>query len=242
MDKGVLTGCDHRQEYLLKWWWKNYCQDNDFPVTFCDFGMSPSARAWCESKGNVITQHTIPISNINQGIEKAPWKETLFPLMWSNRHVWFQKAFAQEKSPFNQTIWIDLDCEVKKNVGSLFEMIEVGDGFAISFTAEEELKPYYERKLLEEGVKGVQTGVFAYTKNSPVIPAWINWCKANFPIDFTEETCLSHLLHKHPFKPTYFSRNYNWTTPEIKNPRALILHHASATRKRALLARIDFSG
>ncbi|WP_316355694.1 hypothetical protein [Candidatus Neptunichlamydia sp. REUL1] len=242
MDSGVLTGCDERQEYLLKWWWTNYSKHNTYPVTFCDFGMSPSAQNWCKSKGTLISQHSIPMSNLSEGIESAPWRDTLFPLLWSNRDVWFRKAFVQQKSPYTNSIWIDLDCEVKKDVGSLFEMIQIGDGFAISHTSEEETAPLHERKLLKEGTKGVQTGVFAYTNTSPIIPAWTKWCQDLYQIDFAEETCLSHLLHEKPYDIIYFSRNYNWTTPEIPNPHALILHHASATRKRNLLAKIGFNG
>ncbi|MCB1109772.1 MAG: hypothetical protein KDK64_02235 [Chlamydiia bacterium] len=241
MDKGVLTGCDHRQEYLLKWWWKNYSKHNDYPVTFCDFGMTPSARTWCQTKGNIVTQTTIPIQNLSEGIEKAPWIDSLFPLMWNHREAWFQKAFVQTQSPYNQTIWLDLDCEVKKNLLPLYELTQVGDGFAIAHYLDYETKLARSRNLIREGVKGVQAGVFAHRKDSPVIPAWIEWCKAKYTHDFSDETCLSHLLHEKDFNIVYMSRNFNWTTIEQANAQALILHHASATRKRNLLPLINFN-
>ena len=80
------------------------------------------------------------MGNLSEGIESAPWRDTLFPLLWNNRDVWFRKAFIQQKSPYAHSIWIDLDCEVKKDVSSLFEMIQVGDGFAISYTSDESLE------------------------------------------------------------------------------------------------------
>lgn len=241
MDKGVLTGCDQRQEYLLKWWWKHYSKHNTYPVTFCDFGMSLSARKWCESKGNVIEQKTVPLKNLSKNVENAPWKDTLFPLMWNHREAWFQKAFAQLQSPYQNSIWLDLDCEVKKNLMPLYNMVQTGDGFAIAHYELSETEKAHKRKLIRSEVTGVQAGVFAYRKDSPVIPAWIDWCKANHSHDFSDESCLSHLLHEKNYDIAYMSRNFNWTQVEIANQQALILHHASATRKRNLLPRISFN-
>lgn len=241
MDKGILTGCDERQEYLLKWWWNHYSKHNDYPVTFCDFGMTLSAKKWCESKGNVITQKSIPIQNLSQNIEHSPWKETLFPLMWNNRTSWFQKAFAQAQSPYNLSIWLDLDCEVVKNLHPCFDLIQEGDGFAICPYNATEKALALKRKILKEGTEGVQAGVFAYRKDSPVIPAWLQWCQDHHTQDFSEESCLSEMLKEKKYDIVYMSRNFNWTHVEQTNFQALVLHHASATRKRNLLLKISFN-
>ena len=61
--EGVLTGCDESHEWMLKLWWNYYSQTNTYPVTFCDFGMSKSARLWCEKRGDIITPkapNTVP--------------------------------------------------------------------------------------------------------------------------------------------------------------------------------------
>ncbi len=52
---GILTGCDQNQEWMLKWWWENYTACNQFPVTFVDFGMTASAKKWCEKHGTVTS-------------------------------------------------------------------------------------------------------------------------------------------------------------------------------------------
>lgn len=53
--QGVITGCNQNHEWLLKGWWHHFSKHNTLPVAFVDFGMSASAKAWCEKKGQVIS-------------------------------------------------------------------------------------------------------------------------------------------------------------------------------------------
>ncbi len=203
--------------------------------------MTPSARAWCEKMGSVITEHPDkgPIKNFSE-VDNPPWKDLIRPLMWNNRGVWFSKALSLDKTPFENSLWIDLDCEVLQNVAPLFEMSEVKDGFSISYSFDEEKDPLKKMKILKKGVRGVQSGVFAFKKNSPVVSAWIDRCITHHRIEFSEETTLSHLLDEKSFEITYFSNKFNWTTPKIAHIGAVILHHSSATQKRNLLNSIRF--
>ena len=98
--RGVLTGCDTTCEWMLKWWWNNYKRNNKYPVAFADFGMSDTARAFCDKIGTVV--------DITRSVKKN----------------WFKKPFAMLASPFKKVIWIDMDCDVRKDLVTLFNYID----------------------------------------------------------------------------------------------------------------------
>ena len=102
MNQGVMTGCNESQENFLKPWFENYSKHNNYPVTFCDFGMSKEARTFCKQHGTLLKASA--------------------------------KIFALPKSPYENTIWTDINCEIKQTLCPLFEMTSVKDGFAISYS------------------------------------------------------------------------------------------------------------
>ena len=74
-EKGILVGCDSKQEWLLEWWYERYSAENQFPVTFADFGMSEKAKAWCARHGelievNIDTSFLKPIKKISPRSKK----------------------------------------------------------------------------------------------------------------------------------------------------------------------------
>ncbi|MBF5060198.1 hypothetical protein [Candidatus Neptunochlamydia vexilliferae] len=237
MSKGVMTGCDDRQEWMLKWWWKHYSEHNDYPVIFWDFGMSPAAKAWCANRGEVVSFD----ANLNlQKNDTAPWADKVSKSVWERRKVWFSKPLILKESPFEETIWTDIDCEVKQNLSPLFEMTRSKDGFAISYDSEKNIAEARRWSTLKEGVRGVQAGVFAYRQNSPLVLEWIDYCMRHLGEENSDQSALSHLLHEKPFDITIFSDKYNWLLPEVPNPHATIVHHTGVGRKRALLTAMRF--
>ncbi|QVL57797.1 MAG: hypothetical protein KFB93_01600 [Simkaniaceae bacterium] len=175
MNQGVMTGCNQSQEHYLKHWFENYSKHNNYPVTFCDFGMSEKARTFCIQNGTLL---------------KAP-----------------SKAFALPKSPYENTIWTDINCEIKQTLIPLFEMTSVKDGFAISYSKEQAPK----------------SGVIAFKQNSPVILNWQAWCIKNK--NATDESTLDLLLKENAFQITEFSEKYLWTGP-LKAPPNTVIHLA----------------
>ncbi|MCB1106973.1 MAG: hypothetical protein KDK76_02635 [Chlamydiia bacterium] len=239
-DKGVLTGCNQEQEWMLKWWWNHYSKHNDYPVTFCDFGMSLPAKKWCEKRGNVLTYN--PQFLLKEKSQKAPWANHIAMNTWNKRHIWFSKAFILEKSPYEKTVWTDLDCEILQNIAPLFEMTACKDGFAIAHDSDENNEKARHINILKEGVQGLQVGVLSFTKGSPVIPAWINYCMKHLDTEISEQTAISHLLHKTPFDITTFSSKYNWLIPENSTSDVVIKHHTGHSRKRKLFIEMKFDG
>src|SRR5690349_19670492 len=123
-EKGIIVGCDLHQEWLLEWWWELYRAKNTFPVAFADFGMSEHAKNWCASHGELIIVDidTSFVKSSNENFfTRGGRTEALYGSSFeASRHSWFKKPFACLLSPYEITIWIDLDCEVLTKLDDLF--------------------------------------------------------------------------------------------------------------------------
>ena len=234
---GILTGCDQRQEWMLKWWWKNYSQSNDTPVTLFDFGMTPCARKWCESRFQVIP-FSLPSSFITPISQAVKWPSKTARYVWNVRPIWFSKALCLPQTPYEKNIWIDLDCQVKKKISSLFSFCQSGDGFAIALDTPSNILDFRKNDCLSEEAQGYQTGVFAFKRKSPVVNAWLKACYDQRDQEFSEQSTLCHTLHRTDFDFVHISNHYNWLFPEDKNSRALIVHHTGASHKRQLMLEV----
>ena len=172
MTKGVMTGCNQTNEKHLESWFDHYSKHNSFPITFCDFGMSEKAAAFCKANGTLL---------------KAE-----------------EKLLALVQSPYDKTIWTDINCQINATIEPLFEMAHVKDGFAI----------YYSKQNIP------QTGVIAFTKNSPVISRWQDWSIKN---NQTPDISLDNLLKKNTFQLTRFSDKYYWDSAQ-KTPTHITIN------------------
>ena len=111
-DIGVLCGANHSQEWLLPWWWSLYSALHDFPVTFCDFGMSQEMLNWCAERGEVITVTLDPAcvaqkQNLHPGLIEHG--ERIYgEHVWAARQQWFKKPFALLHSPYKTALWIQI--------------------------------------------------------------------------------------------------------------------------------------
>ncbi|MEM7174414.1 MAG: hypothetical protein AAF443_00590 [Chlamydiota bacterium] len=265
--RGVVIGCDQQQEWLLKWWWNHYVEQNTFPVTLFDFGISCAARLWCQKRLNVVSfppprslflskgqltcisklaeEEAWPSSSSNRpsGSFSAPSRHILWPnrvahYVWAVRPIWFAKAFCLARSPYQETLWLDLDCEVKQSLSLLFASSSLGDGFALTRDAPHYVAAFQKCGALRAGVQGYQAGVIAFHRSSPVLHSWIDACYTLCNQEFSEQSTLSHLLHRSRFAFTSLAEDNNWLFPEIANPKAVIIHHTGASSKRRLMEKL----
>lgn len=235
MYNGILTGCNETQEWMLKWWWENYSKHNTLPVTFVDFGMSKSARMWCEKRGNILP---IPQYKL-QTAKKAPWADKVPGNVWNNRKLWFSKPLAFLQTPYETTLWTDIDCQILKNIEPMFSLAEVPDGFASSYDKAQNEKYFQDHSILKCKVKCYQVGVLVFKRHSKVISNWVKYCYTQNNQEYSEQSALSHILHENNFDITHFSDNYNWFQPDMKNPHAMIVHHTGDFNKRRLMSTIN---
>ena len=98
-DKAFLTGCDHRHEWILPWFFKNYKKHNDTPLVFADFGIK---------NRDLLTDNVHAIVNLANTAEQG----------------WFKKPKAMLNCPAEKTVWIDTDCEILSNVDDIFDLLK----------------------------------------------------------------------------------------------------------------------
>lgn len=167
--QGIFTGCDETHEWMLKWWWSHYSAHNSYPVVFCDLGMSKSARLWCETKGTVLAlefpkDYITPREQIDPHLLKK-WEPLYKNATWGARKAWFHKPFVFPHTPFDETIWIDLDAQVKKPLAPLFDTLQkADDGLALCKDTPLRFLLRLELRLLLPKESAYQAGVIAYTK------------------------------------------------------------------------------
>lgn len=245
MTQGILTGCDERHEWMLKWWWSHYSACNNYPVVFCDFGMSKSARIWCASKGTVLSSDLpenfiTPKDQIDSKLLTL-WEPLYKNATWSTRKAWFHKPFIFPQTPFDETIWIDLDAQVKKPLFPFFNALKRSEaGLAL---CKDTPRGYLLRLylgLLFYNESAYQAGVIAYKKDSPVIHKLLENCKKYNHLFFSDQDILNRTIHEEKFNVYELSTYYNYIPgyPDFSYPDPLIVHYATAVGKDQIFKRL----
>lgn len=223
--KGIIVGADRKIEWLLTFWWSHYQAHNHLPVTFIDFGLSAKGRAFCEKRGNLVPLSQQIAINRKGKIEKqraAEWEKSQTKAIWKQRQSWFKKPFALLQTPYERTLWLDLDCEV---LGPLEPMLD----FCIPHVAlaqETEQAQLFEKKegrLLENEIL-YNSGVIVYQKEAPLIQKWAESVLRENGEFWGDQHLLSRIIHLEPFTITELPPEYNWRMSQGMNFNALIIH------------------
>ena len=226
---GVLIGSDENQEWMLKWWWEHYIAHNTLPVTFFDFGMSKSARMWCERRGPVI-KIVLP-KNFLKSKEKIPlelqqkWEILYAPTFWDSRPGWFSKSLAFLKTPYDRSVWIDLDCQVLNSIQPLINACTQNDGVAIAREAPHCVEFSKKHDVVLEGEILYNTGVVSFMRHSPLISRWVenNFHRNHeFPGD---DDILNRTIFEEKFTVNELSSLYNRRPQYGIPPETVIVHY-----------------
>ncbi len=236
-NRGILTGCDSRQEWLLPWWWRHYQATNTLPVTLFDFGLTTSARSWCERRMEVGSfPPPYSLFKPKEALDPAlPWLRRVPGYVWSMRPIWFTKAFCLEQAPYTHNLWLDIDCEVKADLAPLFSNNLRHRSFGLTRDAARYEQAFHQTGALRPRVVGYQAGVLLFHCRSSLVNAWIRRCYHACNREFSEQSALSHLLHQtaHPF--ALLPKEANWLFPDTAPSTALVVHHSGAFAKRRLI-------
>jgi hypothetical protein len=232
MKKGVMVGCDKEQEWLLIWWWKHYHKHNRHPVAFVDFGMTQEAKRWCAHKGEVISlerskDFMMPESLINKNLV-ADWEMRFGPISWSSRKQRFLKPFAMLQTPFDQTIWSDLDCEITGSISPLFQKIHSHSGIAIGC----------EKKSSSEDVR-YNSGVIAFNRDGYLVEKWAQACLQCNDRFFSDQDVLGFLIQHEDIEISEIASKYNWCLNAGVNIEAIIIHWNGLWGKEVLRREIN---
>lgn len=227
MKSGIIIGCDQNQEWMLPWWWSNYRSYHDLPVAFIDFGMSPAARKWCRARGLLIPlkapkDFVAPLDCISSDL-CAKWESRYGMHVWNARPQWFYKPFAMLQSPFKQTIWLDLDCEILGTLTHLFQKLHQHTRFAL---ARDNTGPFEE--------VGYNSGVIVYDAQSPLLAHWAAACIRKNDQFLGDQDVLTHLIQEEEIEIAELPAKYNWVIKKGINAEAVVLHWAGAWGKQVI--------
>lgn len=228
--EGVIVAADSQQEWLLKWWWNHYRECNSHPVTFFDLGMSTSARLFCEKRGEVI-----PLSLPDSWFQDpsptlvSEWKLTYPGPILHKRKAWFSKPFALQNSPYERTVWIDLDCQVRQSIAPLFPYTidKNADGFSVVLIEHEQ--NHYQN-----------SGVLAARRHSPVTHAWAENARTKNHLFQGDDDLLVSTIRENHYKTSFFPMTYNYPTILPGYENAAIRHYVGPTGKWALLKEVGY--
>jgi len=217
MTQGILVASDHNTEWLLPWWWDHFCKYNKTPVAFVDFGMSKEMMQWCRARGMYISLDAPKgfvqdKDGIHPKIAKK-WEKIYRGEVWKARQAWFKKPLACLKTPFDLTLWLDLDCEVCGSLKPLFDEWE--DGVELGIVQED-----------EEFIRGVvyNSGVMLFKKSAPFLKTWADLCLTENGNHLGDQNILTHLILSEGLSIKSLSPTYNWMMYKGANPFVTIVH------------------
>ncbi len=200
---GVLIGSNRNSEWMLPHFFFNYRLHNHYPLAIADFGMSKKAKAWCEER--MVCLDMTHLSSEEH-------------LILNKLHPFFKKPYAFLASPFQRTLWLDIDCIV---VGSL----EHFESFILPATKMAMLK---ENIVMEVGIQlhfeteskipMYNSGVVLF-EPSDLLKLWAKKSLETSRFYRGDQEILSHLIYTHGLEMGKIERDDNWILSLGYKPR-----------------------
>lgn len=216
---GIVVGADIAQEWLLAWWWDHYRKTNSAPVTFVDFGMTEEKRVWCQDRGHLVK---LPVADIFVAEKSecdadtyADWEKSYGKVFWESRNSWFKKPLACLLSPYRRSIWIDLDCEVRDSVETLFPLCDQEVGISMA----------------KDVKKGYNSGVLVFRHGVSILETWADWSFEKNRDFRGDQEVLSHIIQEQKLVFPEVPQVYNWSRLYDDHPGVKIYHLHGCTGK-----------
>ena len=224
---GVLVGSDQSQEWLLDWFYHSFRKYNPVcPIAFADFGMSEKGKRWCEAKGERFQIPKIPIlQRAGLAFEGERWEEWKLDKsrLTIESPAYFRKPAAILQSPFERTLWLDLDCQILGNLNALLSLPLAEGRLAAAPCGSFCYIKNLSRELVCRVAK-YNTGVILTEKKSPLLEQWASLIDGTIAF-CTDEGSLSFLADRGRTPITKLNHVYNWPVYVWgENAGALIYH------------------
>lgn len=236
---GVLVGSDASQEWLLSWFYFHFRQWNpECPIAFADFGMTSEGRDWCAERGLLFN---VPELSTAGGEQRGSFFQGTFWAQWDGGpsgctpagSIYFRKPIALANSPFYRTLWLDLDCQVRGDLGSLMSLPLPPDGLAATFCGSGCFIKNLGSGEIITAAK-YSTGVILTEKGSVLLNEWAALSQGKISF-FTDEESLAFLAARTQLPITLIPYEYNWPVANWgENSRAYIYHWMGNEGKRRL--------
>ncbi len=173
----IVTGGDALHEWMLPWWHGNARRHSGLPVVFVDFGLSPKALAWCRARGEVVCGG-VPVAS-----------------------AFLAKPFGIIRSPYAESLWTDLDCEILKPVEPIFGETRSEIGVVSDVPGASD---------------PIQTGVVVVRHGSETVLEWAGLCRdwksldrSRISTSHQDQSLLAHLWRLRPDAFTLLGDEWN---------------------------------
>lgn len=232
---GILLGGNERQEWLLPWWWDHFRKSNHYPVAFVDFGFSAQGKEWCRAKGQLIDLRMPPLFVRDRDEVDSHFRdewEAIYPDgFWDSREAWFKKPAACLVSPFDRTIWIDLDCQIVGPLDPLFaEIHPTHIAIAKDIVASRRSPfPIYN------------SGVIVFPRGHSLIVEWARQAAINNGLFRGDQDLLAHIIQSQGQVVHELSPLYNWSIGEGMREDVKIYHLVGDAAKSFLRTKLTLS-
>jgi len=215
---GILVASDQTQEWLLPWWWRNYTRHNSCPVSFVDLGLTEKMKRWCLGKGEYI-HLPVPDVFVKERDEIEPhlikeWEAETGTQFWESRNNWFKKPLACLQSPYEKTLWIDLDCEIKGAIAPCFDLLPHPSGLAMT----------KERDQPKPSPIKYNAGVILFQRNLSLIEEWADGSFEKNELFRGDQDLLEHLIAERKLPIAEIPPLYNWSRCQEDHPEVVIYH------------------
>jgi len=221
---GIITFSNQKYEWMIPWWTHHLQKNTTYPISYIDNGMSESMKNWCDKRGSLISfspkLKVKPKEFISKKLQ-IKWESVYFGDVWALRPSWFVKPEVLMATPFDTTLYLDLDCEVIKPLDDLII-----------------LKP--EFALCKEGEREAcyNSGVILFQKNNPILHDWYNKSIEENHLYMGDEDILSEVIKEKKSTLTVLDTRYNCRPKSEKAGEASIIHRVGVGGKRDIMATI----
>ena len=211
-NSGILLLADGSSEWLLPWWHHHYTATNShLPVAVVAKDLSSEARAFLKSVEFQIVE-------VDPSPEKADG--------------WFFKPFAISQSPFAHTVFLDLDCELRKNINSILAWSQSG------IVLGKDLAPKGKYRALFRGDCFFNSGVVGVLAGSPVVTEWQRETRQLADRMRGDQEILNLVLYENEAKVVVLPPHFHKLRLEGDHPEASIMHWTGPAGKKHIREQI----
>lgn len=229
--RGVLIGADSAMEWCFRWWFEHYSKHNDFPVTVIDFGLS--AQGLHNAK---IIGHVIPCECASP--KNYAYKPLDHFYVDKKRPIWFSKPRALTLTPYQHTVWIDIDCEVRGSIAPLFDYCTS----ALQFSAVQSLPAgqiwAYNNQFLKPGEILYNGGVIAYDRDSNLLHKWVEQTRNRSERYFADDVAFSSIIAENNLVMDEIPKEYNRPWHVADRMHDQIIHWKGPSGQFRLLSKV----
>lgn len=232
-DDGILIGSDEEFESWIPWWYFNYSKYNSFPIAIADFGMSKKMLDWCAQKWEIIKVDP-PEGLFEKRIEPylSQVESKFIPQKAKIWACWYLKPFILLQSPFQRTLWIDIDTLIRKSISELYEYAREPHQISMGIEEpEEKVNRLVPMGILRKGDKLFNSGVIVYLHKAEIVQQWAKATLEDEGFYLGDQQIFSKMVSKMDYEIPVLPKKYNWlVNNEGINQDAAILHFAGISK------------